>query len=308
MKKKITHLKNKSTQKAITLSKGFILPGFNGIPLYNVAQFWGIAIFKGDIQMRARSIGFSFFLALFPAVIFLFTLIPYIPIDGFQDKLLASLQAFFPYNTYETARETIEEIVKQQNGGLLSFGFILALYVSTNGVMSIINSFDATIHAESKRKGLRKRLVALYLTLLMTLLVVIAIVLIIATEITLHYINTKIIDIDKSSVYLLLGGKYLILLILSFTAISSLYYFGPSDGTRKFRFISAGSTLATILVALTSIGFNFFIQHFGRFNKVYGSIGTLIIILVYINFNCLQLLIGFELNNSIDKAKLKRTL
>jgi membrane protein len=109
----------------------------------------------------------------------------------------------------------------------------------------------------------------------------------------------------KSSVYFLLGGKYIILLVLCFTAISSLYYFGPSGGTKKFRFISAGSTLATILIVLTSIGFNYFISHFGRYNKVYGSIGTLIIILVYINFNCLQLLIGFELNNSIDKAKIK---
>ena len=103
----------------------------------------------------------------------------------------------------------------------------------------------------------------------------------------------------------MLSVKYLILVILCFTAISSLYFFGPSGGIKKFRFISAGSTLATILVILTSVGFNFFIQHFGRFNKVYGSIGTLIVILIYINFNCLQLLIGYELNNAIDKAKIK---
>lgn len=303
--KKTLEFKNKVQRKSIEFSKRLILPGFDGIPLYDVAKFLGKAVFKGDIQMRARSIGFSFFLALFPAVIFLFTLIPYIPIDGFQDKLLASMQAFFPYNTYETARETIEGIVKRENGGLLSFGFLFALYVSTNGVMSMINSFDATIHAHTKRTGLKKRMVALYLTLLLSLLVVIAIVLIIVTEIALHFINTKITDMDRSSVYLLLGGKYLILLILSFTAISSLYYFGPSGGRKKFRFISAGSTLATLLIALTSLGFNYFIQHFGQYNKIYGSIGTLIIILVYINVNCMQLLIGFELNNSIDKAKLK---
>jgi len=292
-------------REALSLSKRISLPGFDGISIFNVASFFLKELFEGDIQTRARSIAFSFFLALFPTVIFLFTLIPYVPIAGFQEKLLSSLQSFFPYNTYDAARTTIEEIVTNQNGGLLSFGFLFAVFVSTNGVNSIISSFDKTLFAEHKRSGIRKRIVALYLTCLLAVLTIIAIVLIIATELVLLFINKEILSLDRSSVYLLMIGKYLILVILCFTAISSLYYFGPSGGRNKFRFISAGSTLATILVLLTSICFNFFIQNFGNFNKVYGSIGTLIVILIYINFNCLQLLIGFELNNSINKAKIK---
>lgn len=292
-------------KRILNTSKHITLPGFDGISIYNVASFFIKEVFEGDIQTRARSIAFSFFLALFPTIIFLFTLIPYIPIVGFQEKVLANLQSIFPYNTYDAVKSTIEEIITQQNGGLLSFGFLFALFVSTNGVNSIISSFDKTLFAGNKRSGFKKRVVAIYLTFLLTLLIVIAIVLIITTEIVLHFISREIISLDKSSVYLLLGGKYLILIILCFTAISSLYYFGPSGGRRKFRFISAGSTLATVLMILTSVGFNFFIQHFGQFNKIYGSIGTLIVILIYINFNCLQLLIGFELNNSIDKAKIK---
>lgn len=292
-------------KQILEFSKGISLPGFDGISIYNVASFFLKEVFQGDIQTRARSIAFSFFLALFPTVIFLFTLIPYVPINGFQEKLLSSLQSFFPYNTYDAARSTIEEIVTNQNGGLLSFGFFFALIVSTNGVNSIISSFDKTLFSEHKRSGLKKRIVAIYLTCLLAILTIIAIVLIIITELVLLFINKELISLDQSSVYLLLFGKYLILVLLCFTAISSLYYFGPSGGRNKFRFISAGSTLATILVLFTSVGFNFFIQHFGRFNKVYGSIGTLIVILIYINFNCLQLLIGFELNNSINKAKIK---
>jgi membrane protein len=292
-------------KEIIAVSKKISLPGFDGISIYNVASFFLKEVFQGDIQIRARAIAFSFFLALFPTVIFLFTLIPYLPIEGFQEKLLSGLQSAFPYNTYEAAKSTIEEIVTNQNGGLLSFGFLFAMLVSTNGVNAIISSFDKTISASHKRSGFRKRLVSIYITLLLSILTVLAIVLIIVTEVALHYISNKIISLDASAVYLLLSGKYLILVILCFTAISSLYYFGPSGGRTKFRFISAGSTLATILVILTSIGFNFFIQHFGQFNKVYGSIGTLIVILIYINFNCLQLLIGYELNNAIDKAKIK---
>src|SRR5690606_1902820 len=239
-----------------------------------------------------------------PTIIFLFTLIPYVPIEGFQTKLLELIRSVLPYNTYDTAYQTIEEIIVRQNRGLLSFGFLLALIVSTNGVFALIGGFDKTVEHQ-KRKGYKQRLVALYLTLLIAVLLVIAIVLIIVTEITLHYINTHVINLSQSSVYLLLAGKYLVLLLLSFIAISSLYYFGPSGGTKKWQFFSPGSILATFLIAVTSIAFNFFIMNFGQYNKIYGSIGTLIIILIYLNFNCLQLLIGFELNNAIEKARLK---
>ncbi|MFZ7117449.1 MAG: YihY/virulence factor BrkB family protein, partial [Bacteroidota bacterium] len=253
------------------------------------------------------TIAFSFFLAIFPAIIFLFTLIPYVPIAGFQERLLSLLQSMLPYNTYDTAYKTIEEIIVRQNGGLLSFGFILALIVSTNGVFALIEGFNKTIMHE-KRKGWKQRLVALYLTVLLATLLIIAILLIIITEVILHYFNNHILNLDQSSVYLLLAGKYLILILLCFTAISSLYFFGPSGGSKKWHFFSPGSILATILIAVTSIAFNFFILNFGQYNKIYGSIGTLIVILIYLNFNCIQLLIGFELNNAIEKAKFKPTV
>lgn len=282
------------------------LPGFQKIPIYDVGEFFLRELFKGDLQIRARAIAFSFFLAIFPAIIFLFTLIPYVPIAGFQERLLSLLQSMLPYNTYDTAYKTIEEIIVRQNGGLLSFGFILALIVSTNGVFALIEGFNKTIMHE-KRKGWKQRLVALYLTVLLATLLIIAILLIIITEVILHYFNNHILNLDQSSVYLLLAGKYLILILLCFTAISSLYFFGPSGGSKKWHFFSPGSILATILIAVTSIAFNFFILNFGQYNKIYGSIGTLIVILIYLNFNCIQLLIGFELNNAIEKAKFKPT-
>ncbi len=289
----------------VRFTKRITLPGFDGVPIFDVAQFFYKEVFQGDIQTRARSIAFSFFLALFPAVIFLFTLIPYVPIAGFQEKLLSTIQSFLPYNTNQSVVETIEEIITRQNSGLLSFGFLFALFVSTNGVNSLIISFDRRKTDAEKRKGYRQRLVAIYLTLLMAVLVCIAIVLIIVTEVALHFISQHIINLSQGGVYLLLAGKYIVLLLLSFTAISSFYYFGPSGGTKRWRFFSPGSILATFLITITSLVFNFFIMHFGNYNKIYGSIGTLIVILIFFNFNCLQLLIGFELNVAIEKAKLK---
>ncbi len=290
----------------INYTRSITLPGFQKIPIYDVGDFFLRELFKGDLQIRARAIAFSFFLAIFPAIIFLFTLIPYVPIDGFQERLLSILQSLLPYNTYDTAYKTIEEIIVRQNGGLLSFGFFLALFVSTNGVFALIEGFNKTIMHE-KRKGWKQRLVAFYLTLLLAVLLMMAILLIIITEVLLHYINNHIISLNQSSVYLLLAGKYLILILLCFTAISSLYFFGPSGGAKKWHFFSPGSILATILIAVTSIAFNYFILNFGQYNKIYGSIGTLIVILIYLNFNCIQLLIGFELNNAIEKAKFKPT-
>jgi len=218
----------------INYTRRITLPGFQKIPIYDVGKFFLRELFKGDLQIRARAIAFSFFLAIFPAIIFLFTLIPYVPIDGFQERLLSILQSLLPYNTYDTAYKTIEEIIVRQNGGLLSIGFILALFVSTNGVFALIEGFNKTIMHE-KRKGWKQRLVALYLTILLATLLIIAILLIIITEVILHYFNNHILNLNQNSVYLLLAGKYLILILLCFTAISSLYFFGPSGGSKKWH-------------------------------------------------------------------------
>jgi len=287
------------------LTRRIILPGFQGLPLYDVLQFFIRGLNKGDIQMRARSASFSFFMALFPTVIFLFTLIPYIPIHGFQDQLLGLIKALLPASTYQASYKTIEDIIKHQHGGLLSFGFLFALYVSTNGVFALLEGFSQTYHARETRSVYKLRLTSLALTILLAFLVFIVIALIIGTEIATNYIVQKKIFGSKLPLFLLHAGQWIILVALCFTAISLLYTYGKARSSRskRWKFVTAGSTVATILIIVTSLGFNYFITHFGRFNKVYGSIGTLIIILSWIFFNVLQLIIGFELNASIDNAK-----
>lgn len=289
----------------IEFTKRLRLPGFEGLPLFDVALFFFRGLNKGDIQMRARSASFSFFLALFPTVIFLFTLIPYIPIDGFQDQLLGLIKALLPANTYQVSYQTIEDIIKHQRGGLLSFGFIFALYVSSNGIFALLEGFSQTYHARESRSPYKMRITSFGLTILLAILVFFVIALIIGTEIAAKFIMERNIMGKNIPLFLLKTGQWLILVTLCFSAISLLFNYGtarPSRG-RHFRFITAGSTLATILIIVTSLGFNYFITHFGQYNKIYGSIGTLIVILSWIFFNVLQLIIGFELNASIDMAK-----
>jgi membrane protein len=244
-------------------------------------------------------------LALFPGIIFLFSLIPYIPIKNFQIELLELLQSVFPKDAYVAAKSTIEDIVKHQRGGLLSLGFILAIYFTTNGISALIDGFNKSYHVKETRKGIGQRLVAFMLTAILSSLVIGAIIIIISSEAATQYLVTHHIIKSKGQIVLLYIGKWLVIAALFLFAISFLYYIGPALH-KRWRFFSAGSLVASFLSILTSIGFGAFVNNFGSYNKVYGSIGTLIVIMLWIYYNALILIIGFELNASIDNAKNSR--
>lgn len=287
-----------------SFSRKVTLPGFKELPLSIVAGYFYKGIIKGAITNRASSLAFNFFLALFPAVIFLFTLISYVPVDGFQDQLLGLIKQLLPKNAYQATRATIEDIVRHKRGGLLSVGFIFALYFSTNGINAMIEGFNRSYHAIETRSFLKQRVVALILTLILAFLLLFSISLIIFSEAILSYFLKWGILKKGILLFLVLTGKWLVLLAFFFFGISLLYYFGPSR-KRKWRFFSPGSTLATLLCILVSLGFSFFVNNFGQYNKIYGSIGTLIVVLLWIYFNALALLTGFELNASIEHASKK---
>lgn len=286
---------------AVEKSKHITLPGFEGVPLYDVITHFLTAITKGAIPMRASAVSFNFFLAIFPSVIFIFTLIPYIPIENFQERLLSLLKEIMPHNAYEATKETIFDIVTNQRGGLLSVGFISALYFSTNGFNSLITTFNATYHDMETRSPFQQRLVSIYLVIISTLLITIAIALMIFSEIALNIIFKK----EQLVYYLVMLGRWIILFGLFYSMISFTYFLGPSKKSRR-RFASPGSMLATVLSVLTSVAFTYYVNNFGQYNKLYGSIGTLIVILLWIYLNSLVILAGFDLNASIRQAKYSR--
>ena len=289
-------------QLPIRISKKIVIPGFDGLPLYNVAAFFIKGIQKGSLTSRASSLSFTFFLATFPAIIFFFTIIPYIPIDHFQDTLLALLKDVFPNKAFDAAQTTLEDIVKRQRAGLLSVGFILALYFSTNGIDTIIREFNKTYHTIETRPWLKRRIISLFLVILISIIVIIAIVLITAGTVVLHFLVKHNILQNSFTIFLINAGRWLVIMALIFFSVSFLYYYAPAKKT-KFRLFSPGSILATFLSLVTSIGFNFYVSNFSKYNTLYGSIGTLLIVLLWIYFNAIILLIGFELNASILNAK-----
>lgn len=289
---------------AVGILKQVKLSIFDYMPLWDVLVFFLRGLQKGALNIRASSMAFAFFLAIFPAVIFLFTLLAYIPIENFQEQLLLILEEFMPHNAYEASRETIEDIVKQRRGGLLSIGFLLALYFSTNGTHNMIDAFNKSFHAIQQRKPIQQRLISVLLTIILVVLLLTAIAVIIITEILLSYFVSKGILSGGLNIYLVKFVEWVVSVGLVYFGISFVYYLGPSRNKNKWHFFSAGSSLATLLIVITSYGFSLYINNFNQYNKLYGSIGTLIVILLWLYFNSFILLIGFELNVSIERAKM----
>jgi len=288
----------------LEISKKIKPSGFSGLSIYDVAIFFWKGLIEGAITTRASSLAFNFFLAFFPSIIVFFTLIPYIPIVGLQEILMEILSVVLPPSTNEVTFNTLDDIINNARGGLLSVGFILALYFSTNGVNSLIEAFNASYHIRENRPIIQQRLLSLGLTLLLSFMLIIAIGLIIFGKLILSYL-TDFDIISNSAADLILFGKWFAIFLMLFFGISTLFHLGPSIKS-KWKLFTPGSTLATLGVIITSIGFNYYINHFSQYNKVYGSIGTLMIILIWMYFNSIILLTGFELNASISNAKEKK--
>ncbi len=291
----------------IKKSEYIILPGKSKITLFEIGNFLITAIGKGKISIRASSIAFKMFLAVFPAIIFLFTLIPYIPIDNFQDQLLDLFKSFMPKEAYLTVRDTIIDIAVHKRGGLLSVGFVFALYFSTNGINAIITAFNETSLSLETRTWFKKRLISIFLVVILTVLVTVAVALITSSGFLLDYLVKEDILEKNVTYYLLIAANWLVVVALSYFAISFIYYFAPAKKT-DWKFFSLGSSIATILTIIVSVGFSIFVNNFGQYNKLYGSIGTLIVVLIWIYLNAFILLIGFEINTSIKNVYIKRNL
>lgn len=287
-----------------TIAKKIKPIGFAGLSIYDVAKFFWKGLIEGAITTRASSLAFNFFLAFFPAVIVFFTLIPYIPITGLQETLMELLSVVLPPSTNEITFQALDDIINNPRGGLLSIGFILALYFATNGINSLIEVFNASYHIKEIRPLIQQRILSFGLTLLLSIMLIVAISSIIFGKSVIYYL-TEYELISNNAGKLILYGKWFIILLMLFIGISILFHLGPSIKS-KWKVFTPGSILATLGIIITSIGFNYYITHFSQYNKIYGSIGTLMIILIWMYFNSIILLTGFELNASILNAKEKK--
>ena len=277
-------------------------PGLKGKSVYGVGKFFFKALFQEDLSLLASSLAFNFFIAVFPAIIFVFTLIAYIPIESLHDEIILTIQEFVPTTTFDFIIETIEDILNNENAGLLSFGFVAALFFASTGFANMISAFDSNIDKRYQRNWLQARLKGIGLTFLIVSILITTIL----VSLTFNYSIGALEEFEwfKASFLqvILKIVEYFLTFLLVYLIFSSLYYFGSSK-TSQWNFFSAGSTVGTILSLLTTYGFTVYVENFNSYNKLYGSIGTILVIMILLYFNSFVVLIGYELNRSIDKVE-----
>ncbi len=286
-----------------------VLPGFGGIPISNVISFVIKGFRKGVLVTRASSIAFNLLMAILPSSIFIFTLIPFVPIQNFQEELIRLFENIIPSNAFSYLETTIIDIVTRKSGGLLVIMFFATIFFSTNGIHAIIHAFVVSSHSFTTRSWINQRKISILLLFIVLIMFSMAgFLLIFGKMVVTGLVESDIINSDLVT-SLLIITKWILIILLLFHAISFLYYFAPARKS-EFKLFSAGSIIATFLFIITSLGFSAFVNNFGPYNKLFGSIGTLMVILLWLYLNSIALLIGFELNASIKEAKeedLKKT-
>lgn len=300
----------------VKLLKQMKLKAFEGLSFYDLLEMYVVGVVKGTLSSRASSIAFSLFMALFPLLIFLITLLPFIiPYasvgnENFDAQFLLFLESFLPTATSDYFGEIYQQIKDQRRGGLLSSAFVVSIFLVANGVNAIFSGFENSYHVELTRNFFRQYAYALMVGMLLSILLIISAVVYVyfefyVVEYTSEYLGKTLgYDQEKGDTLGIQIAKILFFMVLSYLTTSILYYFGTAEG-KKARFFSAGALMTTLLFVLTSYLFGVYVEKFARYNELYGALGGLLILMVFIWLNSNILLLGFELNATLNSLKKK---
>ena len=288
-------------KQLVAIGKTIKPTSLEGLSVYDILELYVIGIFKGAFSYRASAVAFSFFMALFPFALFILNLIPYIPLKDFQKDFLHFVAEGVPPNTYDAIAQIINDIMNHSHQGLLSSGFILSILLMTNGVNAVLGGFELSAHITLTRGFFKQYCIALALSLVLSMVLIVTVVAIVVAEIMIQKINIKGYVADVAVIE---WSRYAFILLMILITTSVLYKFGTKE-TYKISFISYGAVFTTILIILSSYIFGVYVEKFSNYNELYGSIGTLLVLMFYIWINCMVLLLGFELNATISKLKRK---
>jgi len=283
------------------------LPGFEGLSLFDLLEMYVIGIFKGALTTRASSIAFSFFTAIFPFLLFIIILIPYIPFDNFKVDFLNFLDSFLPPHTSDFFNENIfENINKTHTGGLLSTVFLISMFLMANGVNAVFSAFENSYHQQINRHSVRQYVYALGVAIILVVLLILTVVGFGYAQIYLiHPILERFTAGDSvSELFWITRAKYFFFILMTYLSMATIYYFGTKDG-KLSSFFSVGALFTTFLILLSSYLFGLYIENFSTYNELYGSIGALLILLFYFWLNANIILLGHELNSSLQLLKKK---
>ena len=287
----------------VKLGKKIKIPGLEGMFLYDVLEMYFRGIIEGALTTRAGGISYSFFMAIFPFFLFILSLIPYINIDGFQVGLFSMIKEGLPPKTFEAVNTVLDDIINNPSGGLLSFGFLASIFLMTNGVNAIFGGFEYSYHVKDVRNIFKSYFVSLGVSLVMSLFLIITVVLVILYQVALSKIDS-IGWFSTDDLNLFYYGRAFLFLLMIFTLVSLLFRYGTKQG-KETKFFSAGAILTTLLMMFTFYLFGIYVVKFAQYNQLYGSIGTLLVLMLFVWLNSIILLLGFELNASLHVLRLQ---
>ena len=289
-------------RRMVRVSKQTLLPGFDGFSLYEIGQPFIDQLRKTSLAERAAAISFNIFMAIPPTLICVFTLLPYLPINRqFIEELFSLIRAVVPGRQNHTVIiEFLQDFLLRPRNDLLSFGLLLAIFFSSNALMGFLRAFDKNYVGFLKRKGWDKRQTALKMTFVIFFLSFLCVLLLIAQGAVLKWIGIETVWLR----YLIVNARWLIILLLVLYSVSFLYRYGPALKV-KWPFLTPGSVFATTLMFLATFVVSFYVNNFNNYNKLYGSISAIFILMLLIFVNALVIIVGFELNVTI--ADLRRT-
>ena len=280
-------------------------PGFYGFSIYDLFEMYMIGIFKGTLTSRAGSISFSFFMALFPFLLFILNLvpfvdmIPFIRIDNFDQTFLNYIELFLPPETQTFFTNIFDDIRNKPRAGLLSSVFLLSIFLSANGISSIFSNFEESYHVTFSRNFFKQYLLSVVVSVILAFLSLLTVIVFFYFE---FYILNNLGSLIPSEIRLTRIGQFTFFGLFVYLTVNILYYFGTIE-ERKNQFFTVGALMTTLLFFLTTYGFGIYIENFSNYNQLYGSIGALLIFLLYIWMNSNILLLGFELNATLTRFK-----
>jgi membrane protein len=279
-----------------------ILPGLNGATLFEVGKFFFREIRTLNLQERAAAVTYNFLMAMAPTFLFLLSLLPYLPLKNVDKAIFNIIKLATPnYNVYVNVHNIVTDFMAKQHVGALSYGLVLILFFASNGVIGLMRCFDKSLPLYKKRNGFQRRWTAIKLTIMLIGISIITLAVLILQN---KNLNSFILH-TFHSVAAVKTLSFIILILLIFISISTIYSYGPSL-TYKFRFVSAGSVFATFAAVVATSVFFFLVNNFINYNKIYGSVGTLIAFMIWIWINTIIILLGFELNVSLLLGKLSQ--
>lgn len=292
--------KSRTVRKIIWLSKKLVLPGFSGLTLYQVIKFTWTGVKGGKITNRAAAISFRVLLSLPPLLIVLLTLIPFIPIADFQDNLLMNISKTMPETAFNMVEQTLNDLLTKKKQTLISISFILAVFYASNAFQAVLDGFSASINVQKSESTITQYARSLGLMVVFSLAMIIGVALITFSSPVLNYLQELNIIGSDFIVLLIEILKWIVVIVIFEVAISLLYRAGH---TGKWKALNAGASFATLGFIIVSSLFAWFVNNFATYNKLYGSVGTLLVIMLWFYFNTIVLLIGFEINAAVAKAK-----